>query len=98
LIPVDWRGDSAGGILAYSAMCVYDATVLGSKDWDAANKTFVCPDCKSTYDPVHGAKVVSGPAKRELPQVPVGDDLDNPGLLWITHGIIDWIGIKRSRF
>jgi rieske iron-sulfur protein len=94
-IPVDWRGDSADGILAYSAICVNDGTVMEAKDWDAEHKYFVCPDCKSTYDPVHGGAVVSGPAKRELPQVPVGDDIDKPGVLWITHGVIQWIGLKR---
>lgn len=94
-IPVDWRGDSANGILAYSAICTYDATLLEPNNWDATNKLFVCPTCQSKYDPLKGAAVVAGPSKRELPQVPVGDDIDNPGLLWITHGVIDWIGIKR---
>ena len=94
-IPVEWRGDSADGILAYSALCTYDGNVIEPKDWDAANKQFVCSDCKSKYDPVKGAAVVSGPSKRELPQVPIADNVDNPGFLWISHGVIGWIGLKR---
>lgn len=97
-IPVDWRGDSADGVLAYSAMCVHDGTVMGPKDWDATKHLFVCPDCGSKYDPIHGGKVVSGPAKRELPQVPVGSDFDNRSLLWVSHGVVDWIGIKRMSY
>jgi rieske iron-sulfur protein len=96
-IGLDWRADSANGILAYSAECTYDATVMEPKDWDATNKLFVCPSCQSKYDPLKGAAPVAGPSKRELPQVPVGDDFDKPGYLFITHGVIDWIGIKRDR-
>jgi rieske iron-sulfur protein len=94
-IPVAWRGDSAGGVLAYSALCVHDGTVMEPKDWDAVHKLYVCPYCQSKYDPIHGGAVVSGPAKRELPQVPVAEDDDVKGLLWISHGVIDWIGVKR---
>jgi rieske iron-sulfur protein len=95
-IPIDWRGDSADGILAYSAVCTSCANVIEPKDWDATNKLFVCPTCQTKYDPLKGAAPVAGPGKRELPQVPVADDVDNPGFLWISHGVIDWIGLKRS--
>jgi len=94
-IPIDWRADSAEGILAYSALCTYDATEIQPKDWDAATKHFVCPTCKTSYDAVNGAEVTSGPGKRALPQVPVGNDFDKPGYLFITHGVISWIGLKR---
>lgn len=94
-IPVEWRGDSADGTLAYSAMCTNDATIIEPKDWDATNKLLVCSTCQTKYDPLKGAAVVAGPGKRALPQVPVGDDVDKLGTLFITHGIIDWIGLKR---
>jgi len=95
MIPVEWRGDSADGILAYSAQCTNDGILIEPKDWDATNKLFVCPGCQTKYDALKGAAPVAGPGKRELPQVPVADDVDNPGFLWISHGVIAWIGIKR---
>jgi len=94
-IPIEWRGDSADGILAYSALCTYDGNLIEPKDWDATNKQFVCSSCQTKYDAVKGAAVVAGPGKRELPQVPIADNVDNPGYLWISHGIIGWVGIKR---
>ncbi len=94
-IPVEYRADSADGILAYSALCTYDGYLIEPKDWDATNKQFVCPGCQTKYDPIKGAAVVAGPGKRELPQVPIADNVDNPGFLWISHGILTWVGIKR---
>jgi rieske iron-sulfur protein len=89
-IPVDFRGDSAGGILAYSAMCTHQGCEIS--DWDASNHLFVCPCHKGTFDPVNGGEPGGG-AKRALPQVPVAD---HDGMLRISHGIIGWIGIKRT--
>jgi rieske iron-sulfur protein len=94
-IPIEYRSDSAEGILAYSALCTKDATLIKPKDFDPASKQVTCSTCKTQYDLVNGAEVKGGPGKRALPQVPVGDDFDKPGYLFITHGIIGWIGIKR---
>jgi rieske iron-sulfur protein len=91
-IPIEWRSDSAHGILAYSAICTKDATLIEPKDWDEANKKYVCSTCKTTYDPINGGEVTAGPGERALPQVPVAD---HEGLLRISHGIIGWVGLER---
>lgn len=91
-IPIEWRSDSADGILAYSAICTKDATLIKPKDFDPASKQVICSTCKTQYDLINGAEVKGGPGKRALPQVPIHD---HDGLLRISHGIIGWIGIKR---
>jgi len=91
-IPLEWRSDSADGILAYSAVCTNDATLIGPKDFDSASKQVTCSTCKTQYDLINGAEVKGGPGTRALPQVPVAD---HDGLLRISHGIISWVGMKR---
>ena len=60
---------AADGVVAYSAICVHtgcDVTI-----WDPARQLLQCPCHYSTYDPKQAAKVVSGPAPRRLPALPL---------------------------
>src|ERR687890_741378 len=60
-------GDSGGGdFVAYSAVCTHQACTVAYQDGNLA-----CPCHGSTFDPANGASVVTGPATRPLPEIPV---------------------------
>ena len=59
------KGRSAGGVLAYSALCTHQACDV--KTWIAKEKVLVCFCHASKFDLLDGAKVVDGPASRPLP-------------------------------
>lgn len=58
------KGRSAGGVLAYSALCTHQACDV--KTWIAKEKVLVCFCHASKFDLLDGAKVVDGPASRPL--------------------------------
>ena len=59
------KGRSAGGVLAYSALCTHQSCDV--KTWLAKEKVLVCFCHASKFDLLDGAKVVDGPATRPLP-------------------------------
>ena len=63
------RARAAEGIVAFSAVCTHagcDVTL-----WQADVQRFKCPCHDSEFDPKEGAHVISGPAPRRLPMLPV---------------------------
>jgi rieske iron-sulfur protein len=63
------RSRAAEGIVAYSATCSHaQCPVTG---WGPEKKVFHCACHQSEYDPSRGARVVSGPAPRPLPALPL---------------------------
>jgi cytochrome b6-f complex iron-sulfur subunit len=52
--------------VAYSAVCTHQACTVAYKDGNLA-----CPCHGSVFDPANGASVVTGPATRPLPEIPV---------------------------
>jgi rieske iron-sulfur protein len=60
---------AADGVVAYSAVCVH--TGCDVTNWDPNRELLECPCHYSTYDPKEGGKVVSGPAPRRLPALPL---------------------------
>jgi rieske iron-sulfur protein len=60
---------AADGVVAYSAICVH--TGCDVTGWDPNHQLLQCPCHYSTYDPKEAAKVVSGPAPRRLPALPL---------------------------
>ena len=60
---------AAEGVVAYSAICVH--TGCDVTGWDPSRQLLQCPCHYSTYDPKEAAKVVSGPAPRRLPALPL---------------------------
>lgn len=60
---------AAEGTVAYSAICVH--TGCDVTNWDPNRQLLECPCHYSIYDPKEGAKVVSGPAPRSLPALPL---------------------------
>jgi rieske iron-sulfur protein len=60
---------AAYGVVAYSAIGVH--TGCDVTNWHPDQQLLECPCHYSTYDPKEDAKVVSGPAPRRLPALPL---------------------------
>jgi cytochrome b6-f complex iron-sulfur subunit len=56
----------SGDFVAYSAVCTHQGCTVAYQDGQLA-----CPCHGSIFDPANSAAVVSGPAQRPLPEVPV---------------------------
>jgi Rieske Fe-S protein len=62
-----------GDFVAYSAVCTHQGCTVAYQDGNLA-----CPCHGSAFDPANGAAVVTGPATRPLPEIPVkvqGDEV-----------------------
>lgn len=60
------------GLVCYSKICTHAGCPVGL--YRAAVGELLCPCHQSTFDVSEGAEVVSGPAGRPLPQLPIGVD------------------------
>jgi nitrite reductase/ring-hydroxylating ferredoxin subunit len=56
----------SGDFVAYSAVCTHQRCTVAYQDGQLA-----CPCHGSIFDPASGAEVISGPAQRPLPDIPV---------------------------
>jgi ubiquinol-cytochrome c reductase iron-sulfur subunit len=65
----DWSPD---GYLAYSKICTHAGCPVGL--YEAQTRQLFCPCHQSVFDAVDGARPVSGPASRPLPQLPLEVD------------------------
>jgi rieske iron-sulfur protein len=63
------RARAADGIVAYTAVCPHQGCWV--TDWLTSKQVLQCPCHQSQYDPRRGAAVVSGPAPRPLPALPL---------------------------
>jgi Rieske Fe-S protein len=63
------RARAVGGTVAYTAVCTHVACWV--TDWLTSKQLLQCPCHQSQYDPRRGAVVVSGPAPRPLPALPL---------------------------
>jgi len=61
-----WAPD---GYVAYSKICTHAGCPVGL--YRAAQHTLICPCHQSEFDVLDGARPVSGPAARPLPQLPI---------------------------
>jgi Rieske Fe-S protein len=68
-LAADEQSRAADGIVAYSAICTHQQCPV--TEWLANVDHFRCPCHQSEYDPSKDAKVVSGPAPRPLPALPL---------------------------
>jgi rieske iron-sulfur protein len=66
---VETKEHAADGVVAYSAVCTHAGCDVVS--WHPEQHLLECPCHNSVYDPTEGAKVVSGPAPRSLPALPL---------------------------
>jgi rieske iron-sulfur protein len=83
----DTRARSAGGVLAYSAICTHQSCDV--KTWLSKENALVCFCHSSKFALLDNAAVLSGPASRPLPAVPLkldGDRLVVAGALSARPG------------
>ncbi|MGH3589191.1 MAG: cytochrome bc1 complex Rieske iron-sulfur subunit [Pseudonocardia sp.] len=71
------EGASYDGIVAYSKVCTHVGCPVAL--YEQQTHHLLCPCHQSTFDVADGAKVVFGPAKRPLPQLPI--TVDDEGYL-----------------
>lgn len=69
------RALSAGGVLAYSAICTHQGCDV--KSWSAKEQVLVCFCHSSKFKLREGGTVASGPAQRALPRMPLKLDGDH---------------------
>jgi ubiquinol-cytochrome c reductase iron-sulfur subunit len=65
---------SFDGIIAYSKICTHVGCPVAL--YEQQTHHLLCPCHQSTFDVANGAKVIFGPAKRPLPQLPITVDRD----------------------
>jgi len=68
---MNWTVD---GIVAYSKICTHVGCPVAL--YEQTTHHILCPCHQSTFDAVHGAKVIFGPAARPLPQLPLTTDAE----------------------
>ena len=60
---------SPEGFVAYSRVCTHAGCAVAQ--YEDEDHVLLCPCHQSTFDVLHGARPVSGPAGRPLPQLPL---------------------------
>jgi rieske iron-sulfur protein len=83
------RARSVDGVIAYSAICTHQNCPVSA--WHPEDQVFICPCHESRYDPRNGARVVSGPARRSLPALPL---TVKDGMLIASAGLTGKVGRK----
>ena len=86
----DWAPD---GYLVYSKVCTHAGCPVGL--YQQETHQLLCPCHQSTFDVLHGAKPVFGPAAGALPQLPIR--IDAGGVLVARGDFSDPIGPVFSR-
>jgi len=84
------RARAVDGVIAYSAICTHEnCPVTG---WHPEHQQFICPCHETHYDPKNGARVISGPAKRALPALPLTAE---DGVLVAAGGLTGKVGKRK---
>ena len=83
------RAQAPQGIVAYSAVCTHEGCDVWL--WQGEEKRLKCPCHDSEFDPKDGARVVTGPAPRRLPTLPL-KIVD--GVLMAAGGFASRVGFK----
>lgn len=81
----DWSHE---GIVAYSKVCTHVGCPVAL--YERQTHHLLCPCHQSTFDMADGAKVVFGPAKRPLPQLPI--TVDDEGYLIAQSDFTEPVG------
>lgn len=79
---LDWTPQ---GYVAYSKVCTHEGCLVS----DRSGTDLLCPCHNSVFDPLDGARVVSGPAPRALPQLPIGVTSGDSNQLVVATGGFD---------
>lgn len=87
-LPAARRDWTPGGYLAYSKLCTHAGCPVCC--FETRDGQVVCPCHKTAFDVLTGGKVLSGPAARDLPQLPI--EIDGDGHLRATGGFSAPVG------
>ena len=85
------RAHAPQGIVAFSAICTHAGCDIWL--WQGEGKTLKCPCHESEFDPKDGARVITGPAPRRLPTLPL-TIVD--GVLMAAGGFVGRVGFKQE--
>ncbi|SEE02351.1 ubiquinol-cytochrome c reductase iron-sulfur subunit [Ruania alba] len=86
--PEERQGWSYDGIVAYSKVCTHVGCPVAL--YEQQTHHVLCPCHQSTFDVTDQAKVVFGPAKRPLPQLPIA--VDDEGYLYAQDDFNEPVG------
>ncbi len=86
--PEDRKDWSYNGIVAYSKICTHVGCPVAL--YEQQTHHLLCPCHQSTFDVADQAKVVFGPAKRPLPQLPI--TVDDEGYLIAQSDFTEQVG------
>ena len=84
------RARAVDSVIAYSAICTHENCPVTA--WHSDDQLFICPCHETHYDPKNGARVVSGPAKRALPALPL---TVKDGVLTAAGGLTGRVGRRK---
>lgn len=88
-VPQEGREDwSPENFVAYSRVCTHAGCPVA--EYADVDQTLVCPCHQSEFDVLHGARVISGPASRPLPQLPLA--IDEDGFLYAQSDFTETVG------
>ncbi|MBW3619149.1 MAG: ubiquinol-cytochrome c reductase iron-sulfur subunit [Actinobacteria bacterium] len=87
-VETDLRQPTVDGIVVYSKICTHAGCPVGL--YRAAVGELLCPCHQSTFGVYNGAVVLSGPAGRPLPQLPIA--LDDDGYLVALGDFVEPVG------
>jgi ubiquinol-cytochrome c reductase iron-sulfur subunit len=82
------EAETVDNLVCYSKICTHAGCPVGL--YRASVGELICPCHQSTFDVNHAAEVVSGPAGRPLPQLPLG--VDGDGYLVATGDFTEPVG------
>lgn len=68
-LPADRAAWAPNGFVAYSKVCTHAGCPVGL--YRSSEHTLICPCHQSEFDVLDGARPISGPAARALPQLPI---------------------------
>ena len=85
------RTHAPQGIVAFSAICTHAGCDIWL--WQGEGKTLKCPCHESEFDLKDGARVITGPAPRRLPTLPL-TIVD--GVLMAAGGFVGRVGFKQE--
>lgn len=86
--PPERQGWSYEGIVAYSKICTHVGCPVAL--YERTTHHLLCPCHQSTFDVTDQAKVVFGPAKRALPQLPIA--VDDEGYIYAQDDFDEPVG------
>ena len=59
---------ASGRVVCYDGLCTHEECPV---DFDASSELFVCPCHGAVFDPAHSGRVLAGPTRRALPEIPL---------------------------